>query len=426
MIPRVEKLKSVLDQARRNVCLILWATLLSVTATAAEFETPPERSAMDLLPPALLSGPNYRVDSRVRNDGFMNYYTIDSDFGRFDASSDAALRLRLQEINALATMQELMGSDEFIEAAKQAGLGIVEGAKNIVTQPLDTLGRAASGVGRLFQRAGDSMFGDPASQHEDSALENLVGIAKKKRDYAIKFGVDPYTDNAVLQTKLDELAQVGFAGGLTTSMLTMMIPGGFGAAVSVSGGSDLLSEVLRTKPPTDLRRMNRANLQQMGVAASVIDLFMTNTHYPPSYQTALVEALGLMNDAAERTIFIQTAALAKDRDMAFFRQRQARMYAEYHNKTLPIERFLELGGLTAGLDRQGQLVVCAPVDYLVWTETLARFVAGAEAHLKDRPEIAAKQLLVSGRVSPASRTALQKAGWSLSESVAVASPLAEQ
>jgi hypothetical protein len=209
-------------------------------------------------------------------------------------------------------------------------------------------------------------------------------------------------------------------------MLTMMIPGGVGIAVSVSNSSDLLGDVLRTKPPTDLRRMNRTNLQQMGVQTGAIDLLMANTHYPPSYQVALVDALGQMNEVSERSIFVKTAALAEDRDMAFFRQRQARMYANYHNKSAPIERFLALGGLAAALDRQGRLVICAPIDYLVWTQSLARFAAGVVAHLDGRTEIKSRQLLISGQFSPTSRTVLEAAGWQLAESVAVPSIVLDQ
>jgi len=59
------------------------------------------------LPPELLSGPNHRVQEKVTNDGFLNIYVVDSKFGSFRAVSTPLLRKRIQEINAMATMEKL-------------------------------------------------------------------------------------------------------------------------------------------------------------------------------------------------------------------------------------------------------------------------------------------------------------------------------
>ena len=45
------------------------ATTLAQTQT----EAPPLFRAADVLPDALLAGPNHRVDQRVHNDGYMNH-----------------------------------------------------------------------------------------------------------------------------------------------------------------------------------------------------------------------------------------------------------------------------------------------------------------------------------------------------------------
>src|SRR5262249_14935656 len=75
---------------------------LLVLAAQPAYETPAVLSASKLLPPELLSGPHHRVQEQVRNDGYLNIYTIDSKFGQFTAVSTAILRKRVQEINALA------------------------------------------------------------------------------------------------------------------------------------------------------------------------------------------------------------------------------------------------------------------------------------------------------------------------------------
>ena len=69
-------------------------------AAQTGYEPIPVLSASRILPPELLSGPNHRVQERVRSDGIVNIYRIDSTFGSFEAVSTAMLRIRIHEINA--------------------------------------------------------------------------------------------------------------------------------------------------------------------------------------------------------------------------------------------------------------------------------------------------------------------------------------
>ncbi len=58
--------------------------LLPLSGSAAEvgsYENPQERKAADILPAELLEGEHHSVDDRVRSDGYLNYYTITSDYG---------------------------------------------------------------------------------------------------------------------------------------------------------------------------------------------------------------------------------------------------------------------------------------------------------------------------------------------------------
>ena len=71
------------------------------------YEEPPVLSASKILPPELLSGPNFKVQEQVTNDGYLNIYRIDSKFGTFTAVSTALLRKRIGEINAMAMMENL-------------------------------------------------------------------------------------------------------------------------------------------------------------------------------------------------------------------------------------------------------------------------------------------------------------------------------
>ena len=82
---------------------------LSAATTLAQTQTeaPPLFRVADILPHALMAGPNHRVDDRFRNDGYMNHYTILSRFGTFQAESSAEVGIRIDELNALAAMEQV-------------------------------------------------------------------------------------------------------------------------------------------------------------------------------------------------------------------------------------------------------------------------------------------------------------------------------
>jgi hypothetical protein len=387
----------------------------ALTAAEKGTEMPPVFQASKILPPELVAGPNHRVQEKVRNDGFLNIYTIDSKFGQFTTISTAMLRKRVHELNALTLMEKIQGTKEFTASMKEAGMDTLVGMKNLVTQPVDTVKGADSGLGAAFRRAGDALTGPKRSEAEDSRVKNLIGFSKTKREYAAQFGVDVYSDNKVLQDRLDEIAWAGYAGGLTWAAAMTAVPGGAGLALSISGAHKLLNELFRTTPPGDLRRMNDGRLIKMGVQSEVADLFVNNALYSPRQQTVLVYALDQMMGVANRSAFVNFAALGGSAGIAFFRQRQAEMYLGFHKKVEAIESFVPVGGLAAARTKSGALVFNVPLDHLVWTEPMARFVTGANEFTKGLSGIKQKQIWVAGSMSPMARSELERLGWQIQE-----------
>jgi len=370
------------------------------------FEAPPVFRAADVVPKALLSGPNHRVEDRVENDGLMNHYTISSRFGTVTATSNAELRERVHEMNVVALLEELKGTNEFAKHIGEAAGDVVEGARNLVTKPGETVSGAVSGVGKLFQRAGDSVFGDPPADSEDSGVKRLIGFSSTKREYAKKFDVDPYSANPVLQESLEAVAWAGFAGDISASAALMAVPGGAGAAVSIAKGTDNLEEVDVSLAPTDLRRMNRDKLQAMGVSEELTDLFLGNTVYSPTDQARLVNALAAIRGAKGIDAFVKVAVRTDSHDVALFRQRQAAMYAGYHRVVKPLAMFEPVANVSSGRTADGTMVVVAPVDYAIWSESLARTFASVQDGRGEK-----RELWLAGGISDRARAEIEKHGW---------------
>ena len=410
--------KHLVQDCRRGVaCLaavlvgiLVLQTTLSLAAQSG-YESVPVLSASKILPPELLAGPNHHVQERVVNDGFLNTYTIDSKFGQFKAVSTALLRERIQEINAMAQMDKLKGTKEYGTAVKESALSAMVAAKDMVFQPVSTLKTAASGVAVAFRRAGDSVFGAKRSDAEDSKFKNLIGFSNYKREYAYDLGVDVYSRNEVLQDRLNEISWVGWAGGLTVSAAMAAVPGGAGIAMTAIGTTRLTREIVKNQPPADLRRTNTEKLKSMGIDPSTVEMFINESIFSPREQTILVSALDEMKGVGDRERFVQLAALTNNVDMARFRQRQSEMYAGYHKAVSPLTQLVSVGQVPGARAKDGALVFNFPIDYLVWTDSLARLVANTDNLANQLPGVTRKEMWITGSLSPKARTEMKRMGW---------------
>ena len=392
------------------------AVLLANPLWGAEssYELVPALQASKILPAGLLSGPNHRVQEKVANDGYMNTYQIDSKFGPFTAVSMAMLRKRIGEINALVVMEKIESTKEFTGSLKQAGADTLGSMKNLVTHPVDTVSGAASGLGAAFRRASDSLTGPKRSDVEDSRVKDAIGFSKVKRDYAYQLNVDVYSDNQKLQERLNQISWAGYGGSMTWSAAMMAVPGGAGIAFSVAGTSRLLNELFRTTPPVELRRMNGEKLTAMDIHPEIADAFLNNGAFSPRQQTLFVHALDEMKGVRNRAAYVGFAATTQNSNVAFFRERQAEMYAGYHKAVAPLNDFVSLGELAAGRTADGSLVFCAPLDHLVWTESIGRFITAANKVI-DETGPKKKQLWVTGTLSPRARKELENRGWQVQQ-----------
>ena len=155
----------------RSVFLFLMfafgATLLSLAQTPepfevrrpeAVFEELPVLNATEILRPEFLTGPHYpKVQGACSHLLRCKSFTIDSDFGGFEANGNDMLVTRIKEINAIARLQEVSRTDEFKNALTNAAKSPIASAKNIVTDPVNTISNAPKGLMKFMRRAGEGI-----------------------------------------------------------------------------------------------------------------------------------------------------------------------------------------------------------------------------------------------------------------------------
>jgi 4-hydroxy-3-methylbut-2-en-1-yl diphosphate synthase IspG/GcpE len=153
----------------------------------------------------------------------------------------------------------------------------------------------------------------------------------------------------------------------------------------------------------------------MGVNEHVADLYIANGIYTPREQTLLVESLYNMSNTAGRAEYIKLATVTDNIDMAFFRQRQAEMYAAYNTRIQPVTSFVAVGSTSAGMAKNGNIVFTVPLDHLLWTKGISGVIRTATQNVAMMEGVNERHLLISGTASDLARQELQKMGWKVQE-----------
>ena len=170
------------------------------------FEELPVLNASEILLPEFLTGPHHKVREPVPTRFGANQFTIDSDFGVFEANGNEMLVRRINEINAIAQLRDVSRTDQFKDALAAAAKSPMAAAKNIVTDPANTIGNVPKGLMKFMSRAGESVKNvgkkSESSAAEGSKAQQLIGFSDEKRKVAISLGVDPYSTNTVLQHEI--------------------------------------------------------------------------------------------------------------------------------------------------------------------------------------------------------------------------------
>jgi len=122
-------------------CLAQTPEPFEVRRAEAAFEELPELNASEILKPELLKGPHHVVREPVPTASGMNQFTIDSDFGVFEADGNEMLLQRLKEIDAIARLGEVSRTDAFKKSLVAAAKSSLNSAKAIGKDPAQALSK---------------------------------------------------------------------------------------------------------------------------------------------------------------------------------------------------------------------------------------------------------------------------------------------
>ena len=394
--------------------LPIYAQSVSAPTNPADYEELPELKASEILRPEILSGPHHKVLEPVPTFSGSNHFSIDSDFGAFEAEGNEMLVRRINEINAISELRDVSRTEQYKNALVKAAKSPLAAAKNIVTDPVNTVANVPKGLMKFMGRVGESVKGigkkDQSSAAEGSKAQQLIGFSDTKRKVAISLGVDPYSTNAVLQKELDGISWASFAGGLTFQVATIPIGG---PALTVTGATSTFQEVLRDKSPTDLKIMNRKILLGMGANAADAEALLNNAAFSPTAETAFVLNLKSLDGVANRGAFVRLAAKTSSNETdAIFCIETAALMGNLHKGEKPLARIALIGDFPICVAKDGTVVVALQWDYAAWTAGAARFAQGVQTQSKEKSTYL---VALSGVVSPRLRQELESRGFQVQD-----------
>lgn len=135
--------------------VVLTAAIFVVSAAqAANFEPATMTvSASSILDPGVLEGEHYKITESVTVDGYMNHYTVDSEFGPFSVVGDQALKKLLHEIDAIAELRKMTSLSTGTDAAVGVIVDTEKSVVNLATHPVESAKGMSAGVSRFFKRS---------------------------------------------------------------------------------------------------------------------------------------------------------------------------------------------------------------------------------------------------------------------------------
>ena len=409
------------------VCLIaVLAPGGAASRAQGPFETPPVLKARELAPPALLSGPGYRVADLVPTTGLLGEFRLTADVGTFEVHGLDLLRIRVAELGAIEQLEKTSKTAEFARAAGRAAMRPVESTANMLAHPVDTVTGIPASVGRFFDRVklgGESIAN--ASRADDSNVGgrtaavagrigtvtvNALGFEEERRHLAKKLNVDPDTTNPVLSKKLTDVAWVTFSARQAVNITTAaLVPYAMGMSTA-----SLANNLVWDVKPADLIARNEKTMKAVGATDEQTGAMLRNPYYSISVLTSFVASLERLDGVPGRPDVIGLAATAASEDQARFLTGCLHMLAHHHQWVGPLSEVMARGTIVGRTAASG-LVAGAPVDYVSWTEPVANFAR--------RPDFkaASLDLWLTGRMSPRARQEFERIGWRVHEGSPTAS-----
>lgn len=429
-----------------RTCTLLALVLLGSASAHAEtltpepvpaYETEPSYSADQLLEPALLSGPGWKVDSVVPVRGYLAQFHVVTGLGELLVEGRAEMPERVHELAVVEQLAAISRGEAFAQAVGKAGREVAQLIGRLGTHPIRTVTGIPRGLMRSLRskwrdlreqsakardRAAAQLAQDDAprigpqapadaqantdwwtsSQRGTGKLaKRWLGFTQARRELARRFGVDPYSRNVLLNRELDRIAWASLAGEKSLGAAIDAAAPGVSEAV---GWSERIDDVVWRLDPVALGLQQRERLAGHCGEAEAIARAMHVGAPTPSQWQRLVDAVEALRVHECHDLIALLGATRSDAEARYL-VRALELLATHRGAGSQVQLGRAGNMLVARID--GVLVVPMPVDALSWTEPVA--------NLFDDPALRAaeRELWLDGEATMRTQRELTRRGFGL-------------
>ena len=391
----------------------LLGSMILVRQAAAQsadgLEVPKPAPAANFLG-AAMKNPDYTVGPTARSDGIMRIFRVETRYGKYEFDGVEFTKLRLREIEATAALEKMSKSEAWAKSFGNAAVAPLKFGVSFIANPAEAINRSASGRHNKFDRAGAALSNQKAGR--DNVANSLLGVSDAQRQLAIQLNVDPYSDFAPLQNRLQEMSRVMAGGTLTVKAGLAAVTGGVGMGISAASSMEAVKDTLRDKTAAQVIAEVRGTLISLSVPEAAINRLLENQNYTPAFLLVMSRALAQLK-AQNTAAFIERAADANSYGVAYFHARRAQLIAARSAELGGLVAFAPVAGHVINVTRDGKAVALFPLDDLAWTAMPKRTFLTANAELRRRSPNGTAVFATTGQVTPLAASEIKKLGWQI-------------
>ena len=419
--------------------LMILTVLLGSSELAAQsdFEKPQVMSAQEILPVELQAGKGFKVADRVESNGYWNKYQVHSDFGDYTIERTSALRKLIFEVQMLLELKKFTDTKVFTDAAKEAGIGLVEAPIKGVGKLIDTVSspdklvatakKIPAGIVGLFDFVSDKVqvgydtvkglaakpdkstakeAGNKAVEGGSSLLGDYTGYNKRESEWYKKLHLDPYTGNEAVRSRITRI--VSIETGVNVGF--MFVPGLPALALvgQINHYVGLAERLALYADPQELRDRAAKDLKEMGIADSVSGAFLDNRAYSPIERALIVDALKRLSGVTGKEGYLKEIGDVKKESQASFHTEAIWYLADLYGADQALSSILVVRDLPAAIRKDGTAIAPLAMDRVFWTKEIAGSFRGFLQSVQKRKGVKRIELRFAADLSPLARQCLQQ------------------
>jgi hypothetical protein len=364
----------------RSRCVLPFACgLIAVVGAAvchaqdAGFETVSETAPANVLPPALVQSTYFQIADEVRAEDNFYHFTVSSDFGTYQVSSVAMLRIRLHEIVVLAEMSpRLQDAGLALRRSTEGRRGVdSDYVLDIFSDPVGTASQLFGNLRYNLDKTLTERVDLETSNIPAGRMEDYMDPDPHKRSAAAQIGVDVYSTNQRLQDLLEVLGKARSAGRVRDTVAPLYLDRFLKPAFGSGVFDARLRSILKNNSAADVNAEVDRSLDALGVDKDVRVTLLTHPAYSPRSRLYLAGYLSLLDGTDKVSAIAAAATRASTEADAVAYGNVARMLAFYHLSVAKLESLLVQSGYGSARTVDGRTIVALPIDYLAWTDHAA-------------------------------------------------------